>query len=55
MNSNALWTLFEKTGNIGAYILYHDSCAANVNLGSREAAANANKDRRTDCTGPECR
>lgn len=51
MNSNILWTLFEKTGDICAYILYHDSCVANAESVNQEAAANANQDRRTDCAG----
>jgi hypothetical protein len=54
MDRNALWTLFEKTGNIGAYMLYHDAGAADA-LNNREAANHADKNRRADRTGSECR
>ena len=53
MDSNALWALFEKTGNIGAYILYHDSGARSA-LNNQEAA-HADEDRRPDHSGSECR
>lgn len=54
MNKDALWTLFEKTGNIDAYILYRNSGAMNAaNL--QGAAANANENRRTDHSRSECR
>lgn len=54
MDKNAVWNLFEKTGNINAYMLYHginDSGCPD----SREASANANQDRRADYKKSECR
>jgi hypothetical protein len=54
MNKDALWTLFEKTGNIDAYMLYRNSGAVNA-AGSRGAVLNANKDRRADHSRSECR
>jgi hypothetical protein len=51
MDREALWTLFEKTGNIDAYMLYHSSCALN----NQEDAAHADKNRRSDHSGSECR
>lgn len=54
MDRNAVWNLFEKTGNINAYMLYHD-----INEGgcsdSREANLNATQDRRADYKKSECR
>lgn len=54
MDKNAVWNLFEKTGNIQAYMLYHD-----INEGgysdSREASINAIENRRTDYKKSECR
>lgn len=54
MNREALWSLFEKTGNIGAYVLYHRDGAGGA-INDREAAAHASEDRRTDHQGSECR
>jgi hypothetical protein len=54
MNKDAVWTLFEKTGSIGAYMLYNDIGENNV-LNNREVLIHADEDRRTDHTGSECR
>ena len=54
MNKENLWTLFEKTGNIEAYMMYN-----NISNGSkadnREASVNAIENRRTDYKRYECR
>jgi hypothetical protein len=54
MDRNALWALFEKTGNIGAYMLYRDNGADSAS-NNQGAATNADKDRRPDYTGYQCR
>jgi hypothetical protein len=54
VDRNAVWALFEKTGNIGAYMLYHNMGMSGA-LDNREAAANADKNRRTDHSRSECR
>ncbi len=54
MNRDAMWTLFEKTGNIDAYMIYHN-LAENSASNKQEVLANAIKDRRTDHSGSECR
>lgn len=54
MNKDALWTLFEKTGNINAYMLYRDNSTVNV-VNNRGAMSNADENRRADHTRSECR
>lgn len=54
MDRNAVWALFEKTGSIGAYMLYHDMGASGA-LDNQEAATHADKNRRADHSGSECR
>lgn len=60
MDKDAVWALFEKTGNIRAYMLYHD-LNSNVNNSvtdnyNREAAHfNANENRWADNTRHEYR
>lgn len=54
MDRDALWHLFEKTGNIGAYMLYRNM-ETNDALDNQGAAANADKNRRTDHTVSKCR
>lgn len=54
MDKNAVWALFEKTGSIGVYTLYRNIGATDM-PDDREAANYANKNRRTDYTGSECR
>lgn len=54
MNKDALWTLFEKTGNIDAYMLYRNYGAYSA-ANNQGAASNANENRRSDHTRSECR
>jgi hypothetical protein len=54
MDKNAVWALFEKTGNIDAYMLYHN-IGETSHSDNREAYINASEDRRSDNTGTECR
>jgi hypothetical protein len=56
MNRDSVWSLFEKTGSIGAYLLYHDiGAGVNNAVNNREVLIHADEDRRTDHTGSECR
>ena len=54
MDRDGLWTLFEKTGNIGAYMLYYKENAG-LAVNSREETAHADQNRRPDHPGSECR
>lgn len=54
MDRDALWHLFEKTGNIGAYMLYCGTETGDV-LNNQGAAINADENRRADNTGLKCR
>ena len=54
MDRDGLWALFEKTGNIGAYMLYQQGDLDGA-VKNREEATHADQNRRPDHPGSECR
>ncbi len=52
MDRDAVWALFEKTGNIGAYMLYQ-TIGPESTATAREADTHADENRRADYPGPQ--
>ena len=55
MNQDAVWSVFEKTGNIDVYLLYNKLHNDTLTLSRQEALKDADKDRRTGNQGNERR
>lgn len=51
MDKETAWSLFEATGNIDAYMLYHDLVGVDINRQTREDLINADQDRRPGYQG----
>ncbi|HEX3027327.1 MAG TPA: YqzL family protein [Clostridia bacterium] len=53
-SKDSVWTLFEKTGRIDAYMLYYDLTSSQT-MTSQEASRDADKNRRSDHSGDKRR
>jgi hypothetical protein len=55
MDKDTAWSMFEKTGNIDMYLLYHDITGRDDKLRYQEDLLNADQNRRPDNSGFERR
>ena len=55
MDKDTAWSMFESTGNIEAYMLYHDLVGDDVGVMVQEDYSDADKDRRLGHSGSKRR